>query len=129
MIVTSIVEKYKDKVIIIDFWATWCGPCIQAFSEMDKVKKKYERRDDVVFVYLTDESSDPNVFQEYTKILGGEHYYVYKDQYASALKQFGFEYIPSYLVFDKRGNLTQKSTIPMDLADTSTKWIESALSK
>lgn len=129
MIVTSIVEKYKDKVIIIDFWATWCGPCIQAFSEMDKVKKKYERRDDVVFVHLTDESSDPNVFQEYTKILGGEHYYVYKDQYASALKQFGFEYIPSYLVFDKQGNLTQKSTIPMDLADTSIKWIESALSK
>lgn len=128
MIVTSIIEKYKDKVIIIDFWATWCGPCIQAFSEMDKVKKKYKGRDDVIFVYITDESSNSNVFQEYTKILGGAHYYVYKHQYASALKQFDFEYIPSYLVFDKHGNLAHKSTLPMDLADTATKWIESALS-
>ncbi|WP_447767620.1 TlpA family protein disulfide reductase [Sphingobacterium faecium] len=128
-IVTSIIERYKDKVIIIDFWATWCGPCIQAFSEMDQVKKKYAAREDVVFVYLTDESSNRNGFQEYSKILGGEHFYVYKNQFATALEQFGFEYIPSYLVFDKRGHLTQKCTYPNDLAATATMWIERALKK
>ncbi|PTX06939.1 hypothetical protein, partial [Sphingobacterium faecium] len=102
---------------------------IQAFSEMDQVKKKYAAREDVVFVYLTDESSNRNGFQEYSKILGGEHFYVYKNQFATALEQFGFEYIPSYLVFDKRSHLTQKSTYPNDLAATATMWIERALNK
>lgn len=39
-IIDEIVSKHKDKIVLIDLWATWCGPCIQAMKEMDPLKKE-----------------------------------------------------------------------------------------
>lgn len=41
------------KVIVIDFWATWCGPCVASMPELDKLQDKF--KDDVVVIGLSDE--------------------------------------------------------------------------
>ena len=45
--------QYPGKVVFVDLWATWCGPCMRGIQAMEPLKKKLAGRD-VVFVYLYD---------------------------------------------------------------------------
>jgi thiol-disulfide isomerase/thioredoxin len=47
------LSDFKGKVIVIDFWATWCGPCLQLMPAFDKLKESYKDNPDVVFVSLS----------------------------------------------------------------------------
>lgn len=47
------LNAYKGKVIYIDLWATWCGPCIEEMPAMEKLKAKYSSNADIVFLTLS----------------------------------------------------------------------------
>lgn len=50
-------EDFKDKVVLIDFWASWCAPCIQAIPHMNELSEKYKNKD-VVFISLNYEPKE-----------------------------------------------------------------------
>jgi hypothetical protein len=60
---------------------------------------------DVVFVYLTNASSPRTLWEEKIKGIGSEHYYLNDSQWKYVMDHFGFEYIPSYLLYNKKGLL------------------------
>lgn len=46
------LDKLKGKVVIIDYWATWCGPCIASFPGMQLAVNKYKNDPNVVFLFI-----------------------------------------------------------------------------
>ncbi|MDR2147024.1 MAG: redoxin family protein [Tannerella sp.] len=111
-LIDSIVAKYRGKVVMVDFWATWCGPCLMAMQEMRPLKKELIEKG-VVFVYITNRSFPKPEWREKITGIGGEQYYLGRDgewESISYSKKYGFDYIPTYLIFDAEGNLKHKLT-------------------
>lgn len=108
-IMETIVSKHKNKVIFIDLWATWCAPCLEAMKQFRTTKGDF-RNKEVVFVYITNGSSPRKLWEEKIKGIGSEHYYLTASQWYYLMSHFGFEAIPSYLLYDKDGVLINKFT-------------------
>lgn len=102
-VLKDIAEKYKGKVIYIDIWATWCSPCLNAITELQPEKKNYA--DDVVFVYLADESSPKKAWEEKIKSIDGEHMRLSQTQMQELMSKFAFNGYPSYIVIAKDGSV------------------------
>lgn len=58
---TVSVKDYKGKVILVDFWETWCGPCLQVFPAMDSLRKEYGDDFEVFAVNLQDSDTPEEV--------------------------------------------------------------------
>ena len=108
-VMNAIISKYKGKAVLVDFWATWCGPCLSAMKETREVKNEMHGKD-IVFVYITGVTSPQKLWEEKIKIIGGEHYYLTKEEWNYALDSFSIKGIPSYLFYDTKGVLKDKMT-------------------
>lgn len=95
----AIVNQYPGKVVFVDLWATWCGPCMRGIQAMEPLKKKLADRD-VVFVYLTDESSRLNDWNKQVIDIPGEHYRVSSAVWKQIPNVPG---IPKYYLYDSEG--------------------------
>jgi thiol-disulfide isomerase/thioredoxin len=101
----SIISKYKGKKVVVDFWATWCKPCLAAMQECKDLKNEMKDTD-VVFVYITDTSSPKETWEKKVKEIGGEHYYLTQEEW----ENIGITGLPSYLFYDTNGVLHTKIT-------------------
>jgi thiol-disulfide isomerase/thioredoxin len=106
-VIETIVAKHKGKVIFIDLWATWCGPCLEAMKEFRTAKAALHDKD-IAFLYLTNSSSPRKLWEAKIKGIGSEHYYLKDSQWKYVMDHFELEYIPSYLLYNKEGVLVNK---------------------
>jgi thiol-disulfide isomerase/thioredoxin len=102
----AILKPYRGKVVVVDFWNTWCVPCVHAMVEHEALKDSTLSSPDIVWLYIADESSPLGAYLKRIPTVRGLHYRVNSVQ-AQALKQpFGIKSVPSYVLVDRAGNAT-----------------------
>lgn len=96
------LEQFRGKVIFLNLWATWCGPCVM---EMPSLQKLYDKmKDDVVFVLASDESVE--TVKHFMSQKGFDMpVYVYTDSSPSAYDTFG---IPTTFIISADGQIIYK---------------------
>ena len=103
-IIESIAAKHHGRVTLIDIWATWCSPCMNAHTEMRAVKDSL-RKAGVDFVYISSTTSPRTEWEEDIKYIGDEHYYLDQKDVIFILDKYNLTGFPSYFIFDKEGNM------------------------
>ena len=104
----------KEKVVIIDFWATWCGPCRKAIPELNAIQAKF--RHDAVVIGVSDEPGE--TVREF--MAANDVYYPQAiDTQKRMWKAIGVEGIPHVLVISSDG-IVRWQGYPLDTSDPLT---------
>ncbi len=103
-ILPAITKNYAGKVVLIDFWATWCGPCRAAMKSIDEIKPALEKKG-CVFVYVTGETSPEADWKKMVPTIAGDHYRVTDAQWNDLCSQLGIPGIPAYMLLNKDGSV------------------------
>jgi thiol-disulfide isomerase/thioredoxin len=99
------LAEYKGKVVILDFWATWCGPCRKGIPDLIELQKEYGK-DIVVIGISLDENTKGEVVPFMQKI--GINYPVAYGTLEVTQQYGGVEAIPTSFVINKNGEIVDK---------------------
>lgn len=102
-----ITRPYRGKVVLVDMWNTWCGPCMRAMQSLKPVKEELK---DVVYIYVADQSSPEGKWKITIPDIHGIHYRITNEQSAALGKLYDYPGIPTYFVIDREGNISYKVT-------------------
>lgn len=112
------LSELRGKVVVLDFWATWCGPCKRSFPAMQKAVDKYKNDPEVVFLFIHTWEREENATESAVKFLKENNYSFrllmdLKDPETKAntvVKSYGVNGIPAKFVIDPQGNIRFKVT-------------------
>jgi thiol-disulfide isomerase/thioredoxin len=96
------LERHRGKdVVILDFWATWCAPCIKGLPVVNGVAKKYADRN-VVF-YAINQEEDPATIEPFLKKRNLTDLKVGLDRDGAVVKSYDLPGLPHTFIIDKKG--------------------------
>jgi peroxiredoxin len=106
------IKQFKGKIILLNFWATWCAPCKEEMSSLEVLHQQFKGKNFVLLTISVDYAGVKSV-QEFMK----KHCYTFPvlfDSKSEALNLFGVNKIPMTFIIDKKGKMIGRAIGPRD---------------
>lgn len=111
---TISTEQLLDgKPLVVNFWATWCGPCVAEFPSFEEMNQKYNSK--VNFIMISDEE-----ISKIEKFKNKKKYNLNIVKSTKTISEYGLNSIPVTYFFDKNGNLVATKTGGIELNELET---------
>lgn len=94
------LEQYQGKVVYVDFWASWCGPCRQSFPVMNQLQKTYGENNFVIVAI--NEDSEPGAAEQFLAQYPA-NFTIFYDQNGELAKYFKVDAMPTSYLLDQAG--------------------------
>jgi len=109
--IKAITAEHAGKVVIIDVWNTWCQPCQYAIAQNEPLKSGELADEDLVWIYIADETSGKVAYYSQIPNIKGIHYRQSKAQFNALREKYGIDGIPSYILVDRKGNISLRNDL------------------
>jgi len=121
--------KLKSPVVIYNFWASWCNPCLEEMPSLQSLKNKFKDDELQVIAFNTDEDNQiVNIRKALKKLNIKNEFNIVADKSMAIAESFKFSAIPVTIIFN-RGRVVHFSNGPMDfdsaeMVEKMKKWIK-----
>jgi len=95
----------KGKVVVLNFWATWCPPCVEETPALNRLQKYIDSRGGMVLGVSVDE--DPAAYQKFLKDQA-VNFPTYRDPSRKSALDYGTSMYPETYIIDRRGKIARK---------------------
>ena len=99
------LDEFKGKIVLLNFWATWCGPCRAEIPDLIELQNKY--KDQFAIVALATDEDDPVLVKKFSQ-KAGINYRVGMSSDELRVKYGGIPALPTSFVIDTQGRVVQK---------------------
>ena len=95
------LSSFKGKIVVLNFWATWCAPCKREIPLLNQLVEKFSNREDIVFIALTNDSK--NRVENFLKTQ--EFKYLQTFANSEIFKKYKVSAIPTHYIINKEGKI------------------------
>jgi peroxiredoxin len=105
------LSDLKGKVVVLNFWASWCPPCLEETQSLNRLQEDISQRGGVVLGISVDEDA-----AAYQKFLDDNHvvFPTYRDGTKKSAADYGTSMVPETYLIDRNGRLARKIVGPQD---------------
>ena len=109
-VLDALIAAHRGKVAFVDYWATWCHPCVEYFPHTVEMSRKYKEQGLATIAVSFDDSSEEQKVREFLARQGAafENVISSYDPGPDSFKGFDIDLVPHFRLYDRQGKLRHK---------------------
>lgn len=111
---SDILDDYKGKKVLVDFWASWCRDCLIALPKYNQLRKKTKKAN-VAYLFLSVDKEDAKWKSAISRFrIKGDHYRFVQGWKNPFSNYVDLDWIPRYIILDEEGKIIEPKSIHID---------------